>query len=49
MELGDPYSVCTSHLLRKLGQDALHFIASFLLSEMCMFYLPLVKHFKILN
>lgn len=49
MDPGDLYSVCTSHLLRKLGQVALHFPASFLLSEICMFYLLLAKHFKILN
>lgn len=37
------------HLLHKLGQAALHFPASFLLSKICVFYLLLVKHFKILN
>lgn len=49
MEPGDLCVVCASHLLHKLGQAALHFPASFLLSEICVFYLLLVKHFKILN
>lgn len=47
MDPGDLYSVCTSHLLHNLGQVALHFPASFLLPEIRMFYLLLVKHFKI--
>lgn len=47
MEPVDPYSFCTSPSFCEVGRVVLHFPASVLLSEMCIFYLVLIKHFKI--
>lgn len=47
MEPVDLYSFCTSPSFCEVGQVVLRFPASVLLSEMCMFYLVLIKHVKI--
>ena len=42
-------ALCASLFLHNLGQGALLFPASFLLSEISVFHLWMIKHFKILN